>query len=146
MNNTRGFFGIGVYHIKNGLNIGTLWRGAYQLGAAFVFTVGRRYKKQSSDTCKTWKHLPLYHYADFDEFMANRPHDCLVTAIEFGGVLVNEYNHPERTVYLLGAEDHGLPDDIIARCNHHISIPSIRTESYNVAQAGTIVMYDRVFR
>eukprot|EP01047_Picozoa_sp_COSAG01_P129466 COSAG01_NODE_58919_length_303_cov_0.759804_1_plen_52_part_10 len=35
-----GFFGIGIVHGKSRANQGTLWRSAYQLGAAFTFTVG----------------------------------------------------------------------------------------------------------
>ena len=50
----RGYFAIGVYHPKNHLNIGTLWRTANILKAAFIFTVGARYKRfQCSDTLNT---------------------------------------------------------------------------------------------
>lgn len=42
-------FGIGVYHPKHEINIGTLIRSAYIFGANYVFTVGRRYKRQSSE-------------------------------------------------------------------------------------------------
>jgi len=48
----RGFFGIGIQNIKTESNIGTLWRSANILGADFIYTIGKRYKKQSSDTMK----------------------------------------------------------------------------------------------
>ena len=35
---------------KNSNNLGTLWRSAFQLDAAFLFTVGGRYKAQATDT------------------------------------------------------------------------------------------------
>lgn len=34
MISNRGYFEIGVYHPKTPMNVGTLWRSAYQLGAA----------------------------------------------------------------------------------------------------------------
>lgn len=41
----NGFFGIGILNNVDELNIGTLWRSAYILGASFIFTVDRKYKK-----------------------------------------------------------------------------------------------------
>ena len=137
----RGYFAIGICNGKAAVNQGTLWRSAYQLGAAYVFTVGRRYKKQHSDTTKTWRHVPMFNWSTFEEM--NRPMDCVLVGIEMGGESLMEFEHPERAIYLLGAEDHGLPDDILKQCDAIISIPSIRTESYNVSVAGSIVMYDR---
>ena len=45
----KGYFEIGIYQPKYEENIGTLMRSAYQLGAAGVFTVGKRYRKQVGD-------------------------------------------------------------------------------------------------
>ncbi len=36
------YFEIGIFHPKTKENIGTLWRSAYQLGAAGIFTIGKR--------------------------------------------------------------------------------------------------------
>lgn len=139
----RGYFGIGIYHVKSRVNIGTLWRSAHQLGAAFIFTVGKRYSQQSSDTCKAWRHVPLYHYSTIDDLITALPYSCSLIGIEMGGVPLGGYSHPERATYLLGAEDHGLPAAIIERCHHLISIEAVNTESYNVAVAGSLVMYQR---
>lgn len=141
-----GYFEIGIYHGKSSVNIGTLWRSAYQLGAAGIFTIGRRYKKQASDTTHTWQRIPLRNYADFDDFNAHRPYDAPVIAVEMGGQALEEFRHPERAIYLLGAEDHGLPSSIIKRCQHTVSLLSIRLESYNVAVAGSVVIYHRLSR
>lgn len=45
----RGYFEIGIYNNKTPSNLGTLWRSAYQLGAAGIFVIGQRYPKQASD-------------------------------------------------------------------------------------------------
>jgi len=140
----RGFFGIGIYQTKTEANIGTLWRSAYNFGAAFIFTINRRYKRQASDTTKTSKHVPLYHYDTFDQFRHNIPHDCLLIGIEQSktSLSISKFNHPERSIYLLGAEDHGIPESILVRCHRtiHIDTPMC----LNVAVAGSIVMFDRV--
>ena len=141
----RGYFARGVFHGKAEVNIGTLWRSAHQLGAAYIFTVGRRYKKQPPDTLKSWRHIPLFNYLDMDELIANIPLDCQLIGIEMGGIPVQEYGHPERAVYLLGAEDHGLTRKATDRCHGLISLSAVNTESYNVAVAGSIVMYNRVY-
>lgn len=142
----RGYFGMGIYAVKTAANVGTLWRSAFQLGAAFIFTIGKRYPRQASDTVKAWRHVPLFEYSDFSDFMEHRPNDCPLVGIEMGGRVLGEYHHPERAIYLLGAEDGGLPGIILAQCQTILTIPSVRIESFNVAVAGSIVMYDRLNR
>lgn len=140
----RGYFGIGIYHTKTPVNIGTLWRSATNLGAAFVFTIGRRYKHQSSDTTKTPKHRPLFHYEDFADFQQHRPSDCQLVCIENNGsrCMLPDFVHPERAIYLLGAEDHGIPAEILERAQAVVEIPC-DIGCFNVAAAGAIALYDR---
>jgi len=140
----RGYFEIGIYNCKTPQNLGTLWRSAYQLGAAGIFTIGHRYQKQVSDTLKAYRHIPLRQFETFEQFMHARPHECPLVGIEMGGKTLGGFTHPERAIYLLGAEDHGLPPNILEKCQHVISLESVRTESFNVAVAGSIVMYSRM--
>ena len=140
----RGYFGIGIEHGKTGVNLGTLWRSAYQLGASFIFTIGRRYALQASDTPKTHHSVPLYHYDNLDHFNGHRPHGCRLIGVEFGGKLLEGFWHPERAIYLLGAEDHGLTKRAQAMCNGIVTLSSVRLASYNVAVAGSLVMYSRL--
>jgi tRNA G18 (ribose-2'-O)-methylase SpoU len=139
----RGYFGIGIWHGKSECNVGTLWRSAYQLGAAFIFTVGPRYKRQASDTTKAWRHVPLLTFTDIDDLISHLPYACPLVAVEMGYEPLRGFLHPQRCAYLLGAEDHGLPSDIISRCQEAISLEAERMASYNVAVAGSLVMYDR---
>lgn len=144
--NHRGFFGIGIENTKSELNIGTLWRSSSIMGAKFIFTIGKRYKKQASDTMKTWKHIPLYNYETFDDFYRSISYDCLLTGIEIDNksVSITEFKHPERCVYLLGAEDYGLSEIALKKCHRIIQLPG--EYCMNVAVAGSIVMYDRYFK
>jgi len=139
----RGYFGIGIYHTKTEVNVGTLWRSAHNFGAAFIFTIARRYKRQASDTTKAWKTIPLHHYESFADFRDHIPFDCQLIAIEQSNKSesILKYSHPERAIYLLGAEDSGIPAFIQEKCQGvvHIDTPMC----LNVATAGAIIMYDR---
>lgn len=140
---TRGFFEIGIYRSKTPANVGTLWRSAFQMGASGIFTIGRRYPKQASDTVQAWRHVPCREFESIEAMLEVSPYSCPVVAIEMGGRPLQSFSHPERAIYLLGAEDHGIPASVLARCHHVVSLPSIRTPSYNVAVAGSLVMFDR---
>lgn len=139
-----GYFEIGVFHPKHETNIGTLWRSAYQLGANGIFTIGKRYKRQTSDTVNYLAQLAVKEYTSFEEFYRTIPSEVQLVAIELGGSELVHFSHPSQAIYLLGAEDHGLPQTILDRCQLQVSIPSIREASLNVAVAGSIVMYDRM--
>lgn len=142
---SRGYFEIGIFHGKTEHNLGTLWRTAFQMGAAGIFTIGQRYRTQASDTYKTHRHIPMRQYKDFEEFQIGRPEGCPLIGIEMGGTPLCEFKHPQRAIYLLGAEDGGLPPRIQERCQGMIALPSAdgRPASYNVAVAGALVMAHR---
>lgn len=144
MINKRGYFGIGIENNKTAANIGTLWRSANLLGASFIFTINCRYKKQSSDTMQTPKHIPLYHYDTFDDFYKSMPLDCKLVGIELDkrSVMLNNFKHPERCIYLLGAEDTGLSKKALESCHEIVQLHG--AYSMNVAVAGSIVIYDRL--
>jgi tRNA G18 (ribose-2'-O)-methylase SpoU len=141
---TRGYFGIGICDVKKEINIGSLFRSAHNFGAAFVFSIGDRYKSQKSDTTKAFRHIPFFEYKNIQDFIEHRPKDCQLVGLEYpepSAKLLNDYIHPERAIYLLGAEDHGLSPEILSLCDCKLYIPT--KWSINVAVTGSIVMYDR---
>lgn len=141
----RGYYEIGIYHPKTEHNVGTLWRSAYQLGAAGIFVIGPRFPAgQASDTYRSWRHLPFRQYDTFELFQATRPYDAPLVAVEIGGKPLASFAHPPRALYLLGAEDHGLPPLVLSHCQAVVQIETIRVPSCNVAVAGSIVMYHRL--
>lgn len=144
----RGYFAIGVVHGKCEANIGTLWRHATLYGASFIFTVGARYRHQASDTQDTWKHIPLFNFECFEDLHRHLPHSCPLVAVEMcdEAKALPEFTHEERACYLLGAEDHGLPKEALAKCHRKLIIPCPTDRSMNVAVAGTLVMYDRYLK
>ena len=142
----RGYFGVVLWQPKSEINVGTLWRSAFLQDAAFIGTIGARYKRQASDTAGTPNHIPLVHYTDFDDLTAHIPHGCSIVAVELDdrAKALPEFCHPPRAIYLLGAEDHGIPPSLLDRCHYVVQVPTVRDWSMNVAVAGSIVMYDRI--
>lgn len=141
--NPHGYFAIGVFNPKTDHNIGTLWRTAYILGAAYIFTVGKRYKKQTSDVTRTWARIPYFHYDTLEDLLENIPYDCHLIGVELteDAQWLHELDHPKRAIYLLGSEDQGLPDAVLNRCQKVVKLPG--NSSLNVAVTGSIVVYDR---
>ena len=139
-----GYFAIGIEGAKNETNIGTLWRSASLLGASFVFTVGRRYKHQGSDTMKAVRHLPLLYFDTVDDLYTHLPAGCVLVGLELElkAIPLTAFSHPKQAVYLLGAEDLGISQQSMERCHTLVKLPGER--SMNVAVVGSIVMYDRL--
>lgn len=137
------FFAIGIEHTKTHQNVGTLWRSADLFGAAFMFTVGARYRRQSSDTMKSWRSIPLFHFETVDDLHAHLPYDCMLIGVELDEKAqpLEDFSHPKRCVYLLGAEDHGLTKEALVRSHRLVRLPG--RHSMNVSVAGSIVLYDR---
>lgn len=142
---TAGYFGVAVWHPKHEVNVGTLWRSAHTYGAAMLATVGRRYSQQASDTCKAPNAIPLHHFTDVDDLIEHLPNSCPLVGVELDerAESLTVFTHPRRALYLLGAEDHGLPADVLARCHYVIQIPTPAAWSLNVSVAGSLVLHDR---
>lgn len=138
------FYGIGIMQVTNEHNIGTLWRSAYILGASFIFTVDEKYKCQSSDVITTPSRIPLYHYKDLADLKAHLPYGAPLVGVELtdDAVMISQFEHPQRAVYLLGSETNGLSEATLAECHQLIKLPG--EFSLNVAVAGSIIMHDRI--
>ncbi len=141
-----GHFGIGIEHGKTEYNIGTLWRSASLLGASFIFTVGKRYSRQPSDTTKAWKRIPLFNFSTIDDLREHLPYGSPLIGLELHPKAhdILDFVHPANCCYLLGAEDHGLTKESIQKCHKLLQLPG--DVSMNVSSAGTVIMYDRFIK
>lgn len=139
----QGFFGIGIQNGKTPENLGVLWRSAQNMGACFIFTIGKRYSKQACDTHKATGAMPYFHYDSFDDFYAHLPKGAELVGVELDekAGFLEVFTHPRRCVYLLGAEDHGLTKQAIEKSHYLVKFDTAL--SINVSVAGSIVMYDR---
>lgn len=143
----RGYVGVGVFEPKTSVNVGTLWRSAHAFGADFLFTIGARYSHQPSDTTKAARHVPLWAFDEFRDFLNAMPIESTLVAVELAdeSIPLTRFEHPERAIYLLGAEDYGLPLNVLDNCPLAVNVPGA-ARCLNVATAGSIVLYDRFRR
>lgn len=138
----NGYCGIGIYYPKNQCNIGGLFRSALAFNSNFVFTIGKKYKRDSSDTPNTIQHIPYFNYTDKEEFLNGIPKGCLPVVIEITDKAwdLKNFVHPQRAVYILGHEGGGLPKEWLNR----FPVVKINTSiCLNVCTAGSIILYDR---
>jgi tRNA G18 (ribose-2'-O)-methylase SpoU len=121
--------------------MGTLIRSAVAFNANYVFTIGKRYKSQCS-SIGTDKHIPIFHYATIEQWRENLPQNARVVCVELSdrAVSIADFEHPQAAVYLLGAEDTGIPEPLMDGFEI-IQLPG--QLCLNVAVAGSMVLYDR---
>jgi tRNA G18 (ribose-2'-O)-methylase SpoU len=141
---TRGYFGLALYKPKKAANWGSLVRTANLMDCSFIAVIGGRYPIQPGDTLKTHKHVPVFQYETFEEFNKQcRPMDCSLVGIELtdGAKDLKDFVHPQRAIYMLGAEDSGIPQNVLDQCDQIVKLKG--RYSMNVAVAGSIVLYHR---
>lgn len=141
----RGYFGIGAEGISKPMNLGALMRTAHAFGASFVFSVdaeSRIRDTYKSDTSKSAEHVPYYQWDTIDEM--SLPRGCRLVGIELtpDAVELPRFRHPQAAAYVLGREKGDLTQEMLARCDHVVKIPT--KFCINVSLAGALVMYDRV--
>lgn len=143
MKSEAGFFGVALYRPKTEHNYGSLLRTAQIFGANHIAIIGSRFQKQSSDTFQAEQSIPVYSYDCFDNFYRHIPRGTMLVAVEQSTEAEDlaQFKHPPRAIYLFGAEDFGLPPEIIQRCHRTLSLQGER--SLNLAVAASIVIYHR---
>ena len=136
---TRGYSAVALVRPKSADNYGTALRSCVVFGVDLVQVVGRRFRKQASDTVRSWSKVPVLH--DQDDLVV--PYDCVPVAVELvpGATPLPAFVHPERALYVFGPEDGSLPPAMLARCARVVSIPG--AYCLNLAAAVTVVLYDR---
>ena len=85
--------------------------------------------------------FPHYNWSGLDEIAL--PNGCKLVGIELteDAIDLPSFMHPMRAAYVLGPERGSLSDELLARCDQIVKIPT--RFCINVAMAGAIVMYDR---
>jgi tRNA G18 (ribose-2'-O)-methylase SpoU len=142
----RGYFGIGIENVKTTRNLGTVWRSAQIMGADFMFVIGERYEYMITDTMKSWKHIPLFYFKTIEQFLETLPKDSKLIGVELDerSVPICTFKHPQRAIYLMGAEDKGLSKTALKSCDSVVQLPG--KFSLNVSAAASIVLYDRYLK
>jgi TrmH family RNA methyltransferase len=130
--------GLGLWHVADPGNVGTIVRSADALGPSFVALsdgcadpTGPKAVRASMGALFR---VPLILLDD-----APRPWIALVA---HGGQPLGDLDLQEGT-FVLGSEREGLPGEVLGRCDVHATIPLAgQAESLNVAMAGTVALYE----
>ena len=140
----RGYYGLAIYRPKKAVNFGSLLRTAQIFDASFIALIDGRYHRQASDTFGAVHHIPVFEYDCFDNFYRNLPRGCQIIGVEQSerSTQLRAFRHPLSAVYLLGAEDDGLPPAILDRCHELVMLEG--EKSMNLAVVGSIIIYHRV--
>ena len=137
----RGYAAIALDNPKSSINVGSVLRAAGIYGASLVQHSGRRYAKAPTDTMRAYRHMPLIQV---DDVLDSIPYDCVPVAVDIvpGARSLATYTHPERAIYVFGAEDQTLGARITSRCRDVIFVPT--DGCMNLAAAVNVVLYDRM--
>lgn len=135
----RGYAAVGLYQPRNNVNVGSVLRAAGCFDTSLVVVEGRRYSDSSTDTMKSFRHIPLVQGSLRDSI----PFGCIPIAVDLidGAKCLHSYWHPERAFYIFGPEDGTIPKDVQAWCRDAVYMPT--QGCLNLAAAVNIVLYDR---
>ena len=138
-------FAVGMWHSKTAYNLVSLRRSATQLGADFVFSIANRMKNKKPLDAKFSNYVvPVKEYKTVLDFSLDTIcGEYEWVCVEMGGIPLEDFVHPTKALYILGSEDNGISSMLRSACKHVVALSSVRSESYNVAVAGTMIMYDR---
>jgi TrmH family RNA methyltransferase len=129
---------LALWHVADPGNVGTLIRTADAFGAAIGLSAGcadPTGPKALRASAGAIFRVPL---GGFDDPVGRR-----VALVAHAGRPLAALEPAERTVFVLGAEREGLPDEVVAGCDAVASIPIAQNaESLNVAVAGALALYE----
>jgi RNA methyltransferase, TrmH family len=129
---------LALWHVGDPGNVGTLLRTADAFGAGVALSAGCADPTGPKSLRASAGGIFRVPLAAFDE--APRPWIGLMAHSDRSEGL--SLGHGRMTL-VLGAERHGLPDAVAARCDELATIPlAPHAESLNVAAAGAIALYE----
>jgi TrmH family RNA methyltransferase len=130
--------GLALWHVGDPGNVGTLVRSADAYGAFVALSAGCADPTGPKALRASAGAIFRVPVGRFDEATGHR-----VALVARGGEPLANVELGEGTVFVLGAEREGLPDDVVATCDAVASIPVAEAaESLNVAIAGSIALYE----
>ena len=136
-----GYAMVGLHNPKNSLNVGSAMRAVGVYGAAGLIVSGKRLGSDQTDTMKHYRHIPLLRVDDIFDALA---YDCIPVAVDKvpGAIPLPYYKHPQRALYIFGAEDSTLGKKTLQRCREAICVPM--DGCMNLAASVNVVLYDRL--
>lgn len=141
----EGYAIIALDNPKSAVNVGGALRAIKAYGAKGLFVSGNRFggmsKTRATDTGRAWRETPILR---LDSVLDANPYSCQIVAVELleDAEPLPSFRHPERAVYVFGAEDATLGRRITERAHKKVFIPT--HQCMNLAAAVNVVLYDRL--
>ena len=139
---------VAAWKVKNPQNVGSLMRLVDNLGGEEMILLDDENDKREASIRKTaglsFKNIRLSHQTA-DDFFNEVPEGYCVIAIETaeGAANIFETELPGKIVFLLGSEMHGLPANLIERCDHAVFIPMTgKCKSMNISHALAVSLFE----
>ena len=141
--NDRGFAIVGLDSPKFAENIGGVLRacGAYGVAQVNISRCRAKHLDVKENTSKAHRHMPTFIVDDPLEYL---PWGTEIVAVDLvdDAVPLPTFIHPERAIYVFGAEDRTLDENILSRAHHRVMIPT--RNCMNLAATVNVVLYDRL--
>lgn len=137
-----GFACVGLYMPKNIINIGATLRAAGCYNVSLVVSQGRRYRSVSTDTAKSFRHIPFIH--GVNDLFDYIPYNCMPIAVDLidGATPLHRFVHPKNAFYIFGPEDGTLGEKVLSRCKYKVYVPT--SACMNLAATVNVILYDRM--
>ena len=150
-----------LYNIRSTYNVGAIFRTCDGLGIDEVVITGytpffdkglpheqEKLRKQIHKTALGAEDLIKWRRIDSIEDAIDycRAQNCQIVALEQGKGSLNlaeSRSYDQNTALILGEEVHGIPQDVLEKCDQLLEIPMCgKKESFNVSVAGGIALWE----
>lgn len=134
---------IGLTNPKSPVNVGLVMRASGCFGVDAVFYTGERYDRAApfnTDTQNASLSIPLTWVQSLPGDLADSTQVVCVELVE-GAIPLNEYQHPDKALYIFGPEDGSIHQTVIDQADAVVFIPT--NGSLNLAAAVNVLLYDR---
>ena len=149
-----------LYNIRSTYNVGAILRTCDCLGVSEVIFTGytpfmdkglpyeqEKLRKQIHKTALGAEETLKWCRADIDDALKTlKEQGFKIVALEQGENSLNLADSPsfdQKIALILGEEVHGIPQEILANCDHLLEIPMLgQKESFNVSVATGIALWE----
>ncbi|XQW86044.1 RNA methyltransferase [Thalassotalea piscium] len=135
---------IALTNPKSPSNVGAVIRSAGCYQADEIYYTGQRYEraaKYNTDTQNVSQRIPITSVSDVLAIpLAGAKLVCIELAE--GATPLPEFNHPDKAVYVFGAEDGSIGQNVVDKADHVVYVPTVGC--MNLAATVNVVLYDRL--
>jgi tRNA G18 (ribose-2'-O)-methylase SpoU len=138
---------IAIYGSKNEFNIGGMIRTAHNFLVKDIHLIEVEwfYEKGALSTLK-YEKRNMRRWATVSNFLEATQHRNIVAferRADLNTLDIRTYKYPKDPILVFGSEQYGVPDVILERANHVVSIPMLGLNNdHNVSVSCGIVLYD----